>query len=99
MDPEGSIIVFDNIFDDAPVLTTQAGEYHWVFTPVSTFWDSDHPLAGHRQFGLTANDDGSFTFYTRGIDRLWDNGDLLLGQYGQCDFRSQNNGNSCNQVS
>jgi hypothetical protein len=90
MDPEGSIIVFDNIFDDAPVLTTQAGEYHWVFTPVSTFWDSDHPLAGHRQFGLTANDDGSFTFYTRGIDRLWD---LLLGQYGMwmlnCSFFKQ----------
>jgi hypothetical protein len=34
----------------------------------------DHPVSGNRDFGYIANSNGSYTFYTRGVDRLtsWD---------------------------
>jgi len=45
----------------------------WVFTPVYSSQNGDrgHPLAGHRQFGITDNGDGTYTFFTRGIDTPW----------------------------
>jgi len=48
-----------------------------VFTPVWTSSDYRHPLAGHREFGLTDNQNGTFTFYTRGVDRLWSTADRV----------------------
>jgi hypothetical protein len=57
--------------DDSAVLTSFSSADSWVFTPVGTLTDFGHPLSGHRQFGLNANDDGSFTFYTRGVDMMW----------------------------
>jgi hypothetical protein len=42
----------------------------WVFTPVYSDHNGDfgHPLAGHRQFGITNNGNESYTFFTGGID-------------------------------
>lgn len=31
-----------------------------------------HPVSGNREFGFAANNDGSYTFYTKGVDRLSD---------------------------
>ncbi len=45
------------------------GGGYWTFTTLSTRGDGEHPIAGTRQFGLTDNKDGSYTFYTRGTDR------------------------------
>ncbi|MEL7147688.1 MAG: RHS repeat-associated core domain-containing protein, partial [Bacteroidota bacterium] len=79
-DPTGAVMTFHDWRDDAAVLTTQAGKYHWVFTPVGTGVDFEHPLAGHRQFGLSANDNGTLTFYTRGVDMMWDFEDNLYNR-------------------
>ncbi len=79
--PTGAIMVFKDYRDNAPVLVSQASENHWVFTPVGTFLDDEHMLAGHREFGLTKNADGSYTFYTRGVDSMWDSFDLWVGHY------------------
>jgi RHS repeat-associated protein len=83
--PVGSIMVFRDLRDNAAVLTTQASKEHWVFTPVGTTVQWEHPLAGHREFGLTSNGDGSYTFYTRGVDMLWDTEDIVVAQ-GVFDF-------------
>jgi len=76
--PTGSIIVFRDWRDNAAVLTTQSSKNHWVFTPVGTSGHWEHPLAGHREFGLTKNENGSYTFYTRGVDMLWDVEDVVV---------------------
>lgn len=57
--------------DDLSVLATKDADNFWIFTPVGTALDFEHPLAGHRQFGLTKNENGTYTFYTRGIDLPW----------------------------
>ena len=64
-------MVFNTPMDDAAVITSQATSNSWVFTPVFTIGDGSHPLAGHREFGLSANGDNTFTCYIRGVDRLW----------------------------
>ena len=38
-------------------------------------------MAGHRQFGLSKNQNETFSFYTRAVDMLWDIEDLYVGQY------------------
>jgi RHS repeat-associated protein len=78
--PTGAIMTFHNLMDDAAVLTSQSGSNYWVFTPVGTAWDWEHPLAGHREFGLTDNGNSTFTFYARGVDMMWDMEDCLYNQ-------------------
>lgn len=43
----------------------------WVFSPVYSDQNGDygHPLWGNRQFGITNNKNGTYTFFTRGIDK------------------------------
>ena len=36
---------------------------------MTTFRDGGHPVSGNRQFGVTTNINGTFTFFTRGADR------------------------------
>ena len=50
--------------------TINKNSMSWVFTPVHSDQNGDygHPLAGHRQFGITNNGNGAYTFFTRGID-------------------------------
>jgi hypothetical protein len=69
-DPTGAVITFANPMDYAPVVTSKYGNDYWVFTPVWTAEDNGHPLAGHREFGLTDTKDGKFVFYTRGVDLM-----------------------------
>jgi hypothetical protein len=55
--------------DDGSVIVGRAGPDHWIFSTIWTPQDLSHPVSGNRWFGYTANDDGSFTFGTRGADR------------------------------
>jgi RHS repeat-associated protein len=75
--PTGAVMTFYNPLDNAGVVTSKAGKDYWVFTPVWTTDDHRHPLAGHREFGLTDNGNNTFTFYTRGVDRLWTPADAM----------------------
>lgn len=51
---------------------------YWIFATLETLWDiassldGTHPVSGNRQFGYTQNTDGSYTFYTRGVDKFED---------------------------
>jgi hypothetical protein len=63
---------------------------HWIFSTIS---DTDlgrlplfgaigtHPVTGHRQFGATANPDGTLTLYTRGVDRTTGKVETLLNDF------------------
>lgn len=42
----------------------------WKFTTIWSPGDGYHPVNGTREFGITPNGDGSFTLYTRGVDRI-----------------------------
>ncbi|MBK9635419.1 MAG: hypothetical protein IPO64_13245 [Bacteroidetes bacterium] len=64
--------------DEGNVICTKfANNSSWVFSTLNApgwlegdSWDGYHPVSGNRQFGLIQNPDGSFTFYTSGVDRL-----------------------------
>ena len=64
--------------DTAPVLAIQLSNNHWLFTPVATFWDLQHLVGGHKEFGLTNNNnDGTLTFYNRGVDKMFEPMDVI----------------------
>lgn len=79
--PTGAVMTFYNQMDNAGVVTSKAGSDYWVFTPVWTSSNMRHPLAGHREFGLTDNGNSTFTFYTRGVDRMWTPQDALYNWF------------------
>lgn len=58
---------------------------NWMFTTIKTPWayftgglDGPHPVSGHREFGLMRNANGSYTIYTRGVDRFQFESDALI---------------------
>ena len=54
------------------VITSQVESCCWIFTTLNAPYGGDniHPVSGHRQFGFSVNSDGSFTYYTKGADRI-----------------------------
>lgn len=57
--------------------THQMTDGHWMFTTLETPFafftdglDGPHPVSGNRKFGLIQNQNGTFTFYTSGVDRV-----------------------------
>lgn len=65
--------------DDATVVTSAynndsaTNNYNWTFSTISTpfFENGDHPVSGHRQFGLVQEPTTmNWIFYTRGLDRV-----------------------------
>ncbi len=65
--------------DDGNVICTQHDitNKYWTFSTLNApgwleggSWDGFHPVSGNRRFGLIQNADGSYTFYTSGVDRL-----------------------------
>ncbi|MBC9813797.1 hypothetical protein H9Y05_15080 [Crocinitomicaceae bacterium CZZ-1] len=67
-------LIGDNDFihaEEMSVVMSRFRTSYWIFSPVTTFHDLGHPLAGNRQFGLTTSSDGGYTLYTRGVDRPW----------------------------
>jgi len=51
---------------------------YWVFTTLTTPENAFHPVSGSREFGFERNDDGTVTFYTRGVDSPF----IFGAQYG-----------------
>jgi len=43
--------------------------------------DWNHPVSGTRTFGYKQNGDGSYTFFTRGVDRIAESTDEFIGNY------------------
>jgi len=63
---------------DGSVICSQSDSNHWIFTTVEVPYglyqgkDGEHPVSGNREFGLIQNPNGTYTFYTRGVDRITD---------------------------
>jgi hypothetical protein len=57
--------------DDGSVVLSSIDTTQFTFSTIYTgvLDDSYHPVSGNRQIGFTAQQDGSYVFYTRGADR------------------------------
>lgn len=70
-DPTGSILALDiKGPDNASVITSKSTSNGWTFTTIYEPMYGEHPVSGNRDFGYHIDSNGSFTFYTRGVDRL-----------------------------
>ncbi|RAV27389.1 hypothetical protein, partial [Sinomicrobium soli] len=73
--PLGAVIGIDiKGPDNGSVIVSDYDTDKWTFSTIFDPKYGEHPVSGNRDFGYTQNDDGSYTFYTRGVDRLtsWD---------------------------
>ena len=80
-DPTTSIFTI-KMADDGSIITSDYNESLpcigcWIFSTIhANGWlqgesqDGYHPVSGNRQFGLLQNNDGTYTFYNIGADRL-----------------------------
>ena len=67
-----------NMFDDGSDMCTDFNDgENWTFSTLNApgwlegdSYDGFHPVSGNRQFGIIDNGDGTYTFYTSGVDRL-----------------------------
>lgn len=66
----GSILSIDIDVNDSSVICIQKSSRSWTFTTIEDPFNYAHPVSGNRQFGFDTNSDGSYTFYTRGVDRM-----------------------------
>jgi hypothetical protein len=56
--------------EDATVMATSATSGKWIFSTVYTRRNGYHPVSGNREFGFISHGDRTFTFYTKGADRV-----------------------------
>ncbi|HRN72744.1 MAG TPA: hypothetical protein PLM81_06430 [Ginsengibacter sp.] len=56
--------------------------HYFTISTIETVTDFEHPVAGNRRWGLFSDSrhQGEFTFYTIGVDRIWDNW-FVLGDF------------------
>lgn len=66
----GALIHIVIPFDDGSVVVSKHESTNWIFTTIQTPGDHQHPVSGNRQIGFISNSDGSFTFYTKAVDRV-----------------------------
>lgn len=64
---------------DGSVICSYQNGNVWRFTTIESPQDWSHPVSGTREFGLITNSDGSYIFYTRGVDRVAESIDEFLG--------------------
>ena len=64
---------------DGSVICSLYDSNHWIFSTIEVPYnpfvqgkDGIHPVSGSREFGFLQNSNGSYTFYTRGADRITD---------------------------
>ncbi|MFT6872175.1 MAG: hypothetical protein ACJAVN_001181 [Roseivirga sp.] len=77
--PLGSILHIEIPMDEGSVICSDFSSDSWKFTTISAPYDWTHPVSGTREFGFTRNDDGSYEFYTRGVDRVTQSLNEILG--------------------
>jgi hypothetical protein len=80
----GAIMRFDingpfGSTQDGSVICSFQNDNVWRFTTIESPEDWSHPVSGTREFGLTTNADGTYTFYTRGVDRVAESTDDFIG--------------------
>ncbi len=70
---------------DGSVICSMNNPNNWIFStielPYNPFvqgYDGQHPVSGNREFGFSQKANGSYTFYTRGVDRITDALDALV---------------------
>lgn len=77
--PLGAVIALDiSGPDNGSVIVSDYSSTGWTFSTIYDPMYASHPVSGHRDFGFTVNGDGSYTFYTRGVDRLTNAGGTAL---------------------
>ncbi|UPS92509.1 hypothetical protein [Bizionia sp. M204] len=86
--PLGAIISLDIPgAHDGSVVCSENTNSHWVFTTLTMPWgipqglDGPHPVSGNRQIGYEINSNGTYTFYSRGVDRMESNFDVGIANY------------------
>jgi V8-like Glu-specific endopeptidase len=71
--PVGTVFKIDIVGpDNAAVVASLVEDHRWRFTTVHTPWSGDHPVCGHREFGVRSEANGAVVVYTRGADRATD---------------------------
>jgi len=71
--PVGTVFKIDIVGpDNAAVVASLVEPRRWRFTTIHTDWSGDHPVCGHREFGVRTGSDGAVVVYTRGADRATD---------------------------
>ena len=78
--PVGSVIHIDIPIDQGSVIVTYNDNSKWRFSTIKTPSDALHPVSGTREFGFKQALDGSYTFYTRGVDRITTRLNELIGE-------------------
>ncbi|WMN07270.1 hypothetical protein QYS48_28355 [Marivirga arenosa] len=70
--PKGTVIHIEipGAAGDGSVICSYSNSHRWRFTTISAPLDWTHPVSGTREFGYKDNYDGTYTFYTRGVDRI-----------------------------
>ena len=77
--PLGTILSIEmSIFDSGSVICSDYKGTSWKFTTIQNSGDKQHPVSGNREFGLIENNDGTYTFYTMGVDKVTGLLDVLL---------------------
>ncbi|MGV0980707.1 hypothetical protein [Empedobacter falsenii] len=90
--PLGAVIGIDiKGPDNGSVVVTKYSSSGWTFSTIYDPTYLSHPVSGHRDFGFTKNTNGSYTFYTRGVDRLtnWDG--EFFQKFGNIPFTQADN--------
>ncbi|WP_185152777.1 hypothetical protein, partial [Fulvivirga aurantia] len=77
----GSILSISMIDDDS-VICINRSSTSWTFLTIKDPRNWRHPVAGFRRFGFTNNGDGTYNFYTRGVDRIRGPAQTLVREVG-----------------
>ncbi len=87
--PVGAIYSLDipSGHDGSVVCSMYGNNGHWIFTTLTMPWglaqglDGPHPVSGNREWNYSLNVDGSYTFFTRGVDRMESRVDVAIANY------------------
>jgi hypothetical protein len=68
-DPTGTVVFIDILGpDNAAVVISRATDQFWIFSTIWTPRSGQHPVTGHRLFGIQENGTGDFVVFTKGAD-------------------------------
>ncbi len=68
--PLGALQYINITIDPGTVILTEFEHDYWYFMTMNAPGSGNHPVAGTRQFGYEQNNDGSYNFFVRGVDRF-----------------------------